>query len=244
MAKSKKKFKRLAKRISKYNKSFISGYKRSVKSNVNNLTRNMLKSRVYARNVQNRKARMMAKDVNEKLRNLQKWGRYDTWASKQLINRLDSEKMSILQGKMLTDDGLINISNIDLLNNTQLANVTKAMNQFLSSKTKSIQGINAVVRKKRQDLIEKSDNAQWVKSLTNKEIEDLYRVFDDEEFKYLSDKVKYEQIWNTIVQANANGWSSQEFVDELLMYTDPKFINDDDVLDSMNSIYDKFVNIK
>lgn len=239
MAKSKaRKIRRTLKRSVRYSKAFMSGYRRSVSSSVKSLTRNMLKKRVSMILSRQRKTRFVAKDVNERLRKLQRWGRYDTWASKQLISRLDVEKLNLLD-----KEGLINLDKIQYLTLTQLTNVNKAMDQFLRSKTKSIQGINAVVRKKRQDLIEKSDNPQWVKSLTNKEVEDLYRIFDDEEFKNLSENVKYEQIWNKVVEANEKGLSKEEFIEELQLYTDPSVMNDGDVLDSMESIYDKYVKL-
>lgn len=236
----KKKY-RLAKRVNRINKSFISGYKRSVsiKSSVSNITRNALKSRLSTLKIKQRKSRFKAKSVNEYLLKLKKWGRYDTWASKQLISRLDTNKLNLIN-----ESGLIDMDKISSLNETQITNLNKAMNQFINSKTKTIQGINAVVRNKRQWLIEKSDNAQWVKSLTNREVEDLYRVFDEEEFENLSEKIKYETIWETVVEANKKQWSEQEFIDELQLYTDPAYINDDNVLDSMSDIYNKFVNIK
>ena len=239
MAKRKKY--RLAKRVTRLNKSFTSGYKRSVsiKSSVSNITRNALKSRLSAIATKQRKTRFKAKSVNEYLLKLQKWGRYDTWASKQLISRLDTNKLNLIN-----KSGLIDINKISSLTETQMTNVNKAMDQFISSKTKTIQGINAVVRNKRQWLIEKSDNAQWVKGLTNREVEDLYRVFDDEEFENLSEKIKYETIWDTVVEANKKQWSEEEFIEELQLYTDPAYINDDNVLDSMSDIYNKFVNIK
>ena len=238
--KKRKQMKKFASRTKKFSKSFMSGYKRTLSGNVRALSRNMLRARINAVNIRNRKARMLAKDVNYKLQQLQKWGRYDTWASKQLISRLDAEKLKLID----STSGLINLERIKDLTDTQITNMNRAMNQFMNSKTKSIQGINAVVRKKRQELIEKTDNAQWVKSLSNKEIEDLYRVFDDDEFKYLSDKVKYEQIWNTIIDANSKQYTKEDFIAELQLYTDPKYINDSDVLDSMESIYDKFVKLK
>lgn len=218
-------------------KRFKSGLNTSGISRIKSLTRNAIKRATSQLNVNRRKTRFTAKDVNERLRKLQRWGRYDTWASKQLITRLDSGKLNIL-----TKDGLIDINKIQNLNQTQMTNINKAMDQFLRSKTKSIQGINAVVRKKRQDLIEKSDSAQWVKSLTNKEVEDLYRIFDDEEFKNLSEHIKYEQIWNKVVEAKEKDFTEEEFIEELQLYTDPKVMNDDDVLDSMRSIYNKYIN--
>lgn len=239
MTKSKaRKIRRALKRSVRYSKSFMTGYRRSVSSSVKSLTRNMLKKRVSMIVSRQRKTRFTAKDVNERLRKLKRWGRYDTWASKQLISRLDVAKLNLLD-----KDGLINLDKIQYLTQTQLTNVNKAMDQFLRSKTKSIQGINAVVKKKRQDLIEKSDNPQWVKSLTNKEVEDLYRIFDDEEFKNLSEHVKYELIWNKVVEANEKGLSKEDFIEELQLYTDPSVMNDGDVLDSMESIYDKYVNL-
>lgn len=237
MTKSKaRKLRRTIKRSVRYSKSFMTGYKRSVSSSVKALTRNMLKKRVSMILSRQRKTRFVAKDVNERLRKLQRWGRYDTWASKELISRLDVGKLNLLD-----KEGLINLDKIQYLTQTQLTNVNKAMDRFLRSKTKTIQGINAVVMKKRQDLIEKSDNAQWVKSLTNKEVENLYRVFDDDEFKNLSERIKYETVWNKIVEAKQKGLSEQEFIDELLLYTDPSNMNDADMLDSMKSIHEKYV---
>lgn len=237
MTKSKaRKLRRTIKRSVRYSKSFMTGYRRSISSSVKSLTRNMLNKRVSMILSRQRKTRFVAKDVNERLRKLQKWGRYDTWASKELISRLDVGKLNLLDKQ-----GLINLDKIQYLTQTQLTNVNKAMDHFLKSKTKTIQGINAVVMKKRQDLIEKSDNAQWVKSLTNKEVENLYRVFDDDEFKNLSERIKYETVWNKIVEAKQKGLSEQEFIDELLLYTDPSNMNDADMLDSMRAIHEKYV---
>ena len=222
-----------------YKDKFASGMRSSIQHRLTRISHNALRSRVSAIKTKQRKTRFKAKSVNEYLLKLQKWGRYDTWASKQLISRLDTNKLSIINKK-----GLIDMDKIGWLTETQMTNVNKAMDQFISSKTKTIQGINAVVRNKRQWLIEKSDNAQWVKGLTNREVEDLYRVFDDEEFENLSEKIKYETIWDTVVEANKKQWSEQEFIDELQLYTDPAYINDDDVLDSMSDIYNKYINIK
>lgn len=223
-----------------YRDKFASGMRSSLQHRITRVTNNALRlAKVSPERTKQRKARFKAKSVNQYLLKLKKWGRYDTWASKQLISRLDTEKLNLIN-----KSGLIDIDKISLLNQTQITNVNKAMDQFINSKTKTIQGINAVVKNKRQWLIEKSDNAQWVKSLTNREVEDLYRVFDDEEFENLSEKIKYETIWDTVVQANKKQWSEQEFIDELQLYTDPAYINDDDVLDSMSDIYNKYINIK
>lgn len=219
-----------------YKNKFSSGMRSSLQQRLNRISHNLVRRRVQQIKTYQRKTRFTAKDVNERLRRLQRWGRYDTWASKQLITRLDSGKLNLI-----TKDGLIDIEKINKLNQTQLTNVNKAMDQFLKSKTKSIQGINAVVRKKRQDLIEKSDNAQWVKSLTNKEVEDLYRIFDDEEFKNLSDKIKYETVWNKVVEAKEKDLDEEDFIEELLLYTDPANMNDADMLDSIINIHEKYV---
>lgn len=220
-----------------YKDKFSSGMRSSLQQRLNRIAHNVVRRRVSQLKVAQRKTRFTAKDVNERLRKLKRWGRYDTWASKQLITRLDSGKLNIL-----TKDGLIDINKIQNLNQTQMTNINKAMDQFLRSKTKSIQGINAVVRKKRQDLIEKSDNAGWVKSLTNKEVEDLYRIFDDEEFNNLSEHIKYEQIWNKVIEAKEKDFTEEDFIEELQLYTDPAVMNDEDVLDSMRSIYNKYIN--
>ena len=222
-----------------YKDKFASGMRSSLQHRITRISHNALKSRLSQLKIKQRKSRFKAKSVNEYLLKLKKWGRYDTWASKQLISRLDTNKLNLIN-----ESGLIDMDKISSLNETQITNLNKAMNQFINSKTKTIQGINAVVRNKRQWLIEKSDNAQWVKSLTNREVEDLYRVFDEEEFENLSEKIKYETIWDTVVEANKKQWSEQEFIDELQLYTDPAYINDDNVLDSMSDIYNKFVNIK
>ena len=236
MAKRKKNFKRIVSRTGRYTKSFVSGYHSTNRARIQALTRNALKARVSRIKVAQRKTRNIAQDINNKLQTLQRWGHYDTWASKNLISRLSIGKLDLIN-----DSGLIDISKIGNLTNTQLTNVNKAMNDFLSSKTKTIQGINAVIRKKRQDLIEKSDNPAWVKSLTNKEIESLYKIYDDETFKNLSEKIKYEDIWNKVVEASANNMSEEDFIEDLQLYLNPSNMNDSDVLEDISNIYNKWV---
>lgn len=236
MAKKKKNFKRIATRTGRYTKKFVSGYHSTNRARITAITRNALKSRVSQATTARRKSKNVALDINRRLQALQKWGHYDTWASKNLISRLSISKINVID-----ESGLIDVTKFTNLTNTQLAHVNKAMNEFLNSKTKSIQGINAVLRKKRQDLIEKSDNAQWVKSLSNREIESLYQIYDDETFKNLSEKIKYEDIWNKVVEASSKGLSEEEFIEDLQLYLNPSNMNDNDILDDMSEIYNKWV---
>ncbi|MCQ2977342.1 MAG: hypothetical protein MJ232_04935 [archaeon] len=239
MAKSKK-FRRIASRASRNVKSFSRGLSRtSVTSNVKYITRNALKlSRTSTKRSKYTKARFKAKQVNDRLSQLKRWGHYDTWSSKQLIARLEQNKLNILN-----EEGLIDVSkiNIDKMNMTALTNMNKAIDTFLNSKTKTIQGINATINKKRSNLVKKSNNPQWVKTLTNKEVETLYRIYDDEEFKNLSEKIKYETIWNKVITAKQTNTNKEDFIEDLQAYLDPRHMNDADVLEQMNTIYDKYV---
>lgn len=242
MAKSKK-FKRIATKASRNIKAFNRGLKsRNVTSNLKSISRNAIRlSRTTQKRSRYTKARFKAKQVNERLQQLKKWGHYDTWSSKQLISRLEQNKLNVLN-----EDGLINVSkiNIDKMNVTSLSNLNKAIDTFLNSKTKTIQGINATINKKRSNLVSKSNNPQWVKSLTNKEVETLYRIYDDEEFKNLSDRIKYETIWNKVIEAKQNNTIKEDFIEDLQAYIDPRHMNDSDVLEQMNTIYDKYIATK
>lgn len=217
----------------------VSRYKRTIKS-ISTAT-NKQRRKVSQRRTLARKTRFKAQEVNKYLKNLQKWGHYNSWASKSLIDMLSSSKLNIINAST----GLIDVNRITPeFGTTSLTAINKSINKFLNSKTKTIQGINGSIRKKRSDLIEKSDNPQWVKTLSNKEVETLYKVFDDETYKSLSEKVRYEQIWNTIIEASKSQYTKEDFQEELSLYVDSRHMNDVDILGEMAEIYDKFVSLK
>lgn len=238
MAKRKKNFKRIVSRTGRYTKKFVSGYHSTNRARVSALSRNLMKAQINKIRKNVRITRNKALEVNKRLENLSKWGHYDTWASRKLLNRIDSKKLNILD-----ENGLINIDKIEYLTTTQRTNLMRSMDSFINSKTSTIQGINAVQKNKRKEIAQRVDSEEFAKSLTNRELEDFYRVFSTDEFKSLvkDNDIDSDEIYIQMIEAVEYGRTQEEFLEELNKYIDNDVMNDKNVLESLKSIHDKLI---
>lgn len=238
MAKRKKNFKRIVSRTGRYTKKFVSGYHSTNQARIKALSRNLMKSQINKVKKNIRITRNKALEVNRRLENLSKWGHYDTWASRKLLNRIDNKKLNILN-----ENGLIDISKIQNLTTTQRTNLMRSMDSFINSKTSTIQGINAIQRNKRKEIARRVDSEEFAKSLTNKELEDYYRIFSTDEFKSLvkDNDIDSDEIYIQMIEAIKYNRTQEDFLEELNKYIDNDVMNDENVLESLKSIHDKLI---
>lgn len=219
-------------------------YKRtssSINSNKNQLYKQVQKQVIET----NRRLEKLSRgyDVNKAVRN-PKTGRFEraskevkrvsfekgTWASKKLINRLETSTLDAWRG------GKVKISKDMTI--TQLTALQKATNQFMASKTSTLKGIQSVKESTKASLkVTLSD--EDLKEITEDEVETMYNMLSDTDFKFLYDKVGASTAWSLIEDAKENNDTENGWINRLKRYAFE--INDVDMKAKALAIYNKYI---
>lgn len=219
-------------------------YKRtssSINSNKNQLYKQVQKQVIET----NRRLEKLSRgyDVNKAVRN-PKTGRFEraskevkrvsfekgTWASKKLINRLETSTLDAWRG------GKVKISKDMTI--TQLTALQKATSQFIASKTSTLKGIQSVKESTKASLkVTLSD--EDLKEITEDEVETMYNMLSDTDFKFLYDKVGASTAWSLIEDAKENNDTENGWINRLKRYAFE--INDVDMKAKALAIYNKYI---
>ena len=219
-------------------------YKRT-SSSINN-SKNQLYKQVQKQVIEtNRRLEKLSRgyDVNKAIRN-PKTGRFEraskevkrvsyergTWASKKLINRLETSTLDAWSG------GKVKISKDMTI--TQLTALQKATSQFMASKTSTLKGIQSVKESTKASLkVTLSD--EDLKEITEDEVETMYNMLSDTDFKFLYDKVGASTAWSLIEDAKENNDTDKGWINRLNRYAFE--INDVDMKAKALAIYNKYI---
>lgn len=182
-------------------------------------------------------------DVNRAVRN-PKTGRFErvskevnrvsydsgTWASKKLINRLETSTLDAWsKGKVRIRENMTI---------TQLRAVQKATSQFMASKTSTIRGIQSVKESTKASLKATLSDEDIVE-ITESEVETMYNMLSDTDFKFLSDTVGASTAWSLIEDAKESNDTEQGWINRLNRYAFE--INDVDMRNKALAIYNKYI---
>lgn len=182
-------------------------------------------------------------DVNKAVRN-PKTGRFErvskevnrvsydagTWASKKLINRLETSTLDAWsKGRVkIREDMTI----------TQLRAVQKATSQFMASKTSTLKGIQSVKESTKESL-KATLSDEDLGDITDSEVETMYNMLSDNDFKFLSDKVGASTAWSLIEDAKESNDTEKGWINRLNRYAFE--INDVDMRNKALAIYNKYI---
>ena len=183
-----------------------------------------------------RQTKLEANVINDMLKALEGAGYSDTWASKTLFNKLDTSRISIIK------NGKIDTSKINKdYSMTSLTYIRKALNDFKNSKTSTVKGIEQRIDDERQFILEQTENQEFVNSLTDEDLSQIYSVFNDIDYKKLSESGQYDslEIFSFIVEAKEEGKGIRKFMQTIREYSEDYL--DRDVRESFKSIYRKYV---
>ena len=154
--------------------------------------------------------------------------RTDSWAGKKL-----NEKLTTIKGfdvKKFKIPKKISATDLKALN--------KIFTNFLKSQTSTIRGIRDVEETTRQgikNLVSDIDN------LDNEDIETLYSFFNDKDFNYITQYIDPSELMVLIAETRSEGGTSDDFLRKIENYIYSESIyQDEDLVDSLESIYNKF----
>ena len=174
--------------------------------------------------------RKMVERANKRLKGLNNAGYKGTWASKKLINRIDTKTL-----KAWSKKGKIKLSKN--LTNTQLKAIQKATDQFLKSKTSTIKGIrdteSATIKSIQETL---SDEKRGL--VTKEDAEFYYDMFGNSDFNYFADQIGASTLWMLIDEAIEEDDTEDDWINRLARYIT---INDLDVRERCIRLYNKYI---
>lgn len=162
-----------------------------------------------------------AKSANVKLQRLRgHYGDQYGWAGKRLI-----EKLSIDVVNTVSDKGYIRFNKN--LSTVQMKATIKALKEFKSSKTSTVEGVKENIEKIKSGIGSSLD-------VDNKKAQAIYDFFATDKYK-MNDEVKYEALKIAIEVCKKNG-TVEDYLDLVKNYID--FGNDDDLKEELISVYD------
>lgn len=144
------------------------------------------------------------------------------WAATRMLNYLSADVINAV-----TEKGYIKFNN--KLSVGQMNAILKATNNFLNSKTSTVQG----VKEARQKII---DEYRLTQDLSYKQAESLYSFFESDDYK-LSDEVKYE-VQKIAIEMDKKNADEMFYLERVKQYID--YGNDENMKKQLIDIFNIF----
>lgn len=171
--------------------------------------------------------------VNKRLRRLDKKGYYNSFSSKKLFERLDTNKFNALQK---INGKVVGIKLRDDMTITDLNAVSRASRNFLSSATSSPERLQKVIKKTKASMYKtlkiKDDE------LTMEDIEDYYEMLGDKDFDAFNEKIGASSMWALIDDAVENDDDLSVFLHRMNNLIS---LNDVDLKKKAINLFNKYV---
>lgn len=171
------------------------------------------------------------RDANARLQSLARKNKKGTWASKKLIERLDKQTIKAWSGK-----GRIKIPKN--ATTTQLIAISKAINQFMESKTSTKKGIKDVRKSTIKSLRTSLSGDIDEEEMSEEDAEFFYSMLGENDFDSIADEIGASTLWLCIEQSIEFNESENQFIQRLLDYG---MSNDLDKREKAKRLYDKYV---
>lgn len=175
-----------------------------------------------------KETKKLVNKANARLDSLQRKYKSGTYASKKLINRLNTNKMR------MWNKGKIRIPKQHT--KTQLLALNKAITQFLNSKTSTNKGISEWRKKQIENIrISRSMEDDF---FTEQDAEDFFEMFGDNDFDFFAKKIGASTLQEIIYDSIRENDDEDDFISRLELYI---VINDLDIRERAIRLYNKYV---
>lgn len=157
-----------------------------------------------------REINKLKKQANKQIKDVEKTIGENTWAVRKLRDRLESETVRAFSEHH-------NVLANKKMSITQLRAVNKALQQFMSSKTSTVAGIEEV----RQEVIQKISKTLTEdrgRNISYDEAETLYNMFTDNDTDELIKDMGASAFWDVLESAKEASDSEEQFADRIARY--------------------------
>lgn len=182
------------------------------------------------------KAKTRIKKVNAMLRVLKQSGMYDeSIAVENMFDYLTTEA----EGIMKTKAGYVSTRQISSRNTTQIVGLNKQLAQFISNKTSTPAGVEALYEERRSELSAMIEDEEFVKQLSKKDIKDIYSVFQSDEYDKENKRFASSTFFRLYTEAIDKKKSKEWFLNQMENYK--QIGREKSLRKAVTDIYDKYI---
>lgn len=178
-----------------------------------------------------REINKLKRQANKQIKDVEKTVGENTWAVRKLRDKLETETVRAFSEHH-------NVLANKKMSITQLRAVNKALQQFMSSKTSTVAGIEEV----RQEVIQKISKTLTEdrgRNISYDEAETLYNMFTDNDTDELIKDMGASAFWDVLESAKEASDSEEQFADRIARYAQREI--DVDMRRKISNIYYKYV---
>lgn len=173
--------------------------------------------------------RLEVKRANQRLVRLERRYGVNTWASKKLQNRLNSDLVD-----SWTESGRVKLNKS--MSITQLRAVAKATKMFLNSKTSTVRGVKQTIKNTKTGLRKILEDGT---SIPDEEIETIYDLMNDDYLRELSDYIPPSDLAVLLQDSREKHDNEEDFSKRIGNYIE--LGNDIDLKNKLSNIYSKYI---
>lgn len=166
----------------------------------------------------------LQREANQRLKSLSRHRKVDTWAGRELRDRLDKSTIKAWHNNRVSISKDMNI--------TQLSNIHKSITKFLRMPTSTQAGINEQKRRTLKGIKNFAD-------VSDKDAENLYRLLFGQ--ISLTDLIEPSELIILCIEAREQNDSQDDFLRRIQSYLANPDIKDEDIIISVRHIYNNFV---
>lgn len=171
--------------------------------------------------------------VNRKLHQLDVNQVYGKYSAKKML-ALVSRESQISYKRDRRAKITVNVKN---LNSSQIRYYQKVFDSFLNSKTSSPIGIKEV-RSKTEQKLKQSLGELLDKDITEEDIDDFYTLVQDEDFRYIADKIGDSLEYILVEQIRTAEETEEDFINLLSKFIT---VNTEELREKAKRLYNKYV---
>lgn len=171
--------------------------------------------------------------VNRKLHQLDVNQVYGKYSAKKML-ALVSRESQISYKRDRRAKITVNVKN---LNSSQIRYYQKVFDSFLKSKTSSPIGIKEV-RSKTEQKLKQSLGELLDKDITEEDIDDFYTLVQDEDFRYIADKIGDSLEYILVEQIRTAEETEEDFINLLSKFIT---VNTEELREKAKRLYNKYV---
>lgn len=170
--------------------------------------------------------------VNTLLKALKKSDYYDvSGAVEKLKDYTDNDVLNLINQR-----GLISkksIKNVRL--NINLTAIDKAIEDFKLNIQSTVSYMKTIYDERVKELAMFTDNEEWANTLSKRQIKNIYKMFDSEQYEKINSQLSSTEIFTPYVTAISEQWTQEKFVDTILRNSNN--LNDVELRNNLKQLY-------
>ncbi len=186
------------------------------------------------------KVKKQAQLVNQMIKNLGT-NKRSSYAVENLISKLADIKVGnkkLFNKKKM----IINIKNLVNLKPTSLRAITKALVDFQRSESSTKSGLKKITTRQRQTLLKMTQNEEFVNSLTDREISDFHKMFEDINYSKATSGLDSMSAYTIMLDSKSGDLTEEQFMQYMELYINES--PDKGQADAIKKIYNKYIKNK